>query len=58
MKAGQDMRCARCGDDAKLHYYRIDGEDLCWLCFKKQYLKDQRVCEETRQHIKKDRRGE
>lgn len=44
MKARQDMRCTRCGDnDAK---FRIDGEDLCWICFKKQDLKDQRDWED------------
>lgn len=37
-------KCTRCGNDKA--EFRIDGEDLCRLCFKKQDLKDQRDWED------------
>lgn len=37
-------KCTRCGNDKA--EFRIDGDHLCWLCFKKQDLKDQRDWED------------
>ena len=39
--------CTRCGSEADHHGLMFDdGEKLCWWCWKKQDLKDQRDWEE------------
>ena len=39
--------CSRCGHPIDYHgAFNIDKDHLCWLCFKKQDLKDQRDWED------------
>ena len=43
---GRDV-CTKCGHSIDYHgAFNIDKDHLCWFCFKKQDLKDQRDWEE------------
>lgn len=47
--------CSRCGKEIDYHgAFDIDSDHLCWLCFKKEDLKDQRDWEDDEDYEEED----